>query len=131
VSKALGDVHFALRSFAKTPDFIVVVILSLAIGVGANIAIFTPTDQQGLVQFVAFARRFGNNWSEGTHTFSHPARDALIEIVGIVGNMKFQDLREDVHRVDPLCGPDGARQAFSRPIRRSRYPRLRVTLVPS
>src|ERR1700741_4774052 len=41
----LGDVRFALRGFRRNPLFFTVAILSLALGIGANTAIFTLLDQ--------------------------------------------------------------------------------------
>ncbi len=37
----LADIRYALRSFRKTPGFIVVVALSLAIGIGACTSLFS------------------------------------------------------------------------------------------
>jgi predicted permease len=39
----LQDLHYAMRSFAKTPGLTALIVLSLAIGIGANTAIFSIT----------------------------------------------------------------------------------------
>jgi hypothetical protein len=43
--KLAQDFRFALRTFGKSPVFTGVAVLSLALGIGANTAIFTLMDQ--------------------------------------------------------------------------------------
>src|SRR3954451_11449531 len=77
----LADIRFALRSFAKVPVFTAVAIISLALGIGANTAIFTLMDQvllralpvenpEQLVQIFARGSHYGSNW--GSNSMSHP-----------------------------------------------------------
>jgi predicted permease len=75
------DVRFALRTFAKSPLFVSVAVLSLAFGIGANTAIFTLTDQvlvrtlpvrnpEQLVLLSAVGRHYGSN--RGWNRISYP-----------------------------------------------------------
>src|ERR1035441_5979248 len=43
VEDLLQDLHYAVRSFAKTPGLTALIVLSLAIGIGANTPIFSVT----------------------------------------------------------------------------------------
>jgi predicted permease len=75
------DVRFALRSLAKSPLFSLVVVASLALGIGANTAIFTIFDQvllrllpvkdpKSLVMVATRGPHAGSN--RGTNVVSYP-----------------------------------------------------------
>ncbi len=77
----LQDIRFAWRSFAKARLFVVVAVLSLAFGIGANTAIYTLTDQilvrmlpvrqpEQLVLFSAEGQHYGSNM--GRNRISYP-----------------------------------------------------------
>ncbi len=75
------DIQFALRAFRKLPVFTAVALLSLALGIGANTAIFTLLDQvllrlmpvknpQELVLLHMEGFHYGSNW--GDNSISYP-----------------------------------------------------------
>ncbi|HYK90774.1 MAG TPA: ABC transporter permease [Acidobacteriota bacterium] len=76
-----NDVKFAIRTFEKAPVFTGVAVLSLALGIGANTAIFTLLDQvllrllpvkdpQNLVLLSMKGMHYGSNW--GGNALSYP-----------------------------------------------------------
>jgi putative ABC transport system permease protein len=75
------DLRFALRGLAKSRAFSMVAVLSLALGIGANSAIFTLLDQvllrrlpvkdpEGIVLLTTRGSHYGNNW--GGNAISYP-----------------------------------------------------------
>jgi predicted permease len=96
----MREFRFAVRSLAKSPVFAVAAVLSLALGIGANTAIFTLVDQvllrllpvdrpEELVQFRLEGGRFGSQSGDGRHTFAHPQylkfRDRNTVLSGLTG----------------------------------------------
>jgi predicted permease len=98
----MSEVRLALRALVRAPVFTAVAVLSLALGIGANTAIFGLVDQvlmrrlpldrpDELVQLRVEGGRFGSNSGDGTHTFSHPLylalRDRTTVLSGLTGQM--------------------------------------------
>jgi predicted permease len=82
------DLRYGLRQLRLRPGFALAAILSLALGIGANTAIFTLVDQLLLrllpvddPHTLALLRldgaRPGGNWGDGLHTFPYPTYLAL------------------------------------------------------
>ena len=81
MTSSTGDLRLALRGLRRSPLFSIVAILSLALGIGANTAIFTLIDQmllrklpvQAPEQLVMLYQRGSHNGSNmGTRMHSYP-----------------------------------------------------------
>ena len=81
VETGFRDFKYALRTMRRSPGFAAVAILTLALGIGANTAIFTLLDQvllrllpvknpQQLVLLTERGKHYGNNW--GGNAISYP-----------------------------------------------------------
>ena len=86
MNTALADLRFALRGLRRSPLFSIVAILSLALGIGANTAIFTLIDQMLLRklpvshpdELVMLYQRGPHNGSNmGTRMHSYPLYQEL------------------------------------------------------
>ncbi len=101
----MREVRLAVRTLAKAPLFTSIAVLSLALGIGANTALFSLVDQillrllpvrspRELVQLRIEGGRFGGNNGDGVGTFSHPLylalRDRNTVFSGLTGQMVTQ-----------------------------------------
>lgn len=100
VDRIVQDLKYGFRQIRLQPAFAAAAVLSLALGIGANTAIFTLVDQillrllpvdkpQELVMLRVDGGRFGGNSGDGLHTFTFPTylalRDRNTVFTGLTG----------------------------------------------
>ena len=93
----LGNIRYALRTLLRAPGFTVVVILTLALGIGANTAIFSVVNGV-LLQELPYheADRLVSLWLDVSRR-GGPVREWFNYSV-------FQDVQEAVQLLDRLIG---------------------------
>ena len=124
IGSVIQDLRFALRLFSKAPGFTTVVVLSLALGIGANTAIFTLLDailfkmlpvknpqELALLQWsVPLERGLHGLWYDGSSwpengkevgfSFSYPAYQQLRARNQVLSDLfAFSDLGDDMNVV--------------------------------
>src|SRR2546425_6606629 len=102
VDSVVQDLKYGIRQLRLHPGFALTAILSLAVGIGANTAIFTLVDQilvrllpvhnpRELVQLRLEGGRVGSQSGDGQHTFSYPLylafRDRNTVLAGLTGQV--------------------------------------------
>jgi predicted permease len=110
------DVRYGLRQLRLRPGFALAAVMSLALGIGANTAIFTLVDQlllrllpvenpHELVLLRADGIRPGGNWGDGRRTFPYPTYVALRDRNTVFAGLTGQ-------RVEPVTLVEDARSAL-------------------
>ena len=108
-----GDIHYGLRALRGSPGFAFVAVLSLAIGIGANTAIFSLLDGASLRPMPVprnreIVRVFSNTPQQGDGDLSWPEYQEMARQVH-----SFNGLVACGHRGVQIARPDGTLELFN------------------
>ncbi len=123
----LTDVRYAFRILAKNPGFAAVAVLSLALGIGANTAIFTLVDYVILRSLPVRAPEqlavIARNPEKPSPSFNYPdyvyIRDHNQSYSGVIAEQRRQQCNgiRGPRREGHLCGGGGGRSCFGQLLR--------------
>ena len=106
----LRDVRYSLRRIAKTPGFAAIVVLTLALGIGANTAIFSVVNA---VLLRALPYHAPDRLVTINHWYRGVPGDPASELVASVSVAGFRDYRDRTHSFDAVAVETGWRANLS------------------
>jgi predicted permease len=130
VSRLLQDVRYALRSFVKTPGFTAVAVIVLALGVGANTAIFTIVNAlvfrplAGQADELVGVYNFDRTVPDSYRAFSYPNYVDIREQSGV-----FQGLMAHMFAMVGTPAGDTTRRTFASVVSSNYFSALGVNLA--
>jgi putative ABC transport system permease protein len=112
MNSLLQDIRYALRQLRKSPAFTLTVILTLALGIGANAAVFTLFDQV-LLRMLPVDRPRELVRFDWTGDFSGSASSFGGDITNYFSYPMYRDLRDQNHVFDGILAADRANVGVS------------------